>query len=277
MHVHSTGKAKPAEILKNMDKVGVDKIVMISPEPENSFSSGKKRDNAEKRLDWTATIAQKCKGRVIPFFWIDPTARNAPAMARKAVREYKMAGFKMIPDKWYPYEDRVQGAFRAMAALNVPAMFHSGILWAGGDYSRFCRPANYERFTEIDGFRFSLAHIGWPWTDETIAVCGMYRSASELDAKRYRTERKIYVDCTPGTPKLYRRDIFKKFFDPSLSYYDFESGIMFGTDDVAEHYGNDAKRVLKNDRAILKSLKASASVRKAYFHGNCEKFLAGVK
>jgi predicted TIM-barrel fold metal-dependent hydrolase len=120
------------------------------------------------------------------------------------------------------------------------------------------------------GLRFALAHCSWPWTDECIAVSGKFTAMA--GAGEVTQGRQMYVDMTPGTPKSYRADVFKRMF--SLPNYHFEEQIMFGTDAVLSDYGHPRVReIVRQDRAILKRFKASRKVLEAYFYGNFEKYL----
>ena len=70
--------------------------------------------------------------------------------------------------------------------------------------------------------RFSLAHISWPWCDELIAAYGKILNASASRAD-YRGE--MFVDITPGTPTIYRREALTKLFTVG---YDIQDNVIFG-------------------------------------------------
>ena len=82
---------------------------------------------------------------------------------------------------WYPpYDERIFPVYEKIQQLKVPILFYSGILSGNRDSSRFCRPVNFEVMIDLPKIRFALAHIGWPWTDECIAVAGRF-AADVLD------------------------------------------------------------------------------------------------
>ena len=60
--------------------------------------------------------------------------------------------------------------FRTISQADRPILFHSGILWDGKPSGPYNHPAGFESLLEVDGLRFCLAHISWPWCDELIAV-----------------------------------------------------------------------------------------------------------
>jgi predicted TIM-barrel fold metal-dependent hydrolase len=48
-------------------------------------------------------------------------------------------------------------------------VFHAGIFYDGRQ-STYCRPAYFEAVRQAPGFKGHLAHLGWPWYDEGVAV-----------------------------------------------------------------------------------------------------------
>ena len=62
-------------------------------------------------------------------------------------------------------------------------VFHAGIFYDGRQ-STYCRPAYFESVREATGFKGHLAHVGWPWYDECVAVLntttGLFETATTL-------------------------------------------------------------------------------------------------
>jgi predicted TIM-barrel fold metal-dependent hydrolase len=277
-HVHATGAEAPAQLQRGMDQAGVDKIVLFSGSPPGFPHPGAARaahagGDTRRTCEWMSELAAACQDRVIPFLWIDPTAPDSSATARTAVRDFGIRGFKMIPTRWFPYDEKLRPVFETIAGLDVPVLLHSGILFGWGDCSRFCRPVYFEKLLEYAGLRFALAHIGWPWTDECIAVAGMCRSSSEIvSTAEYATQRLMYIDTTRGTPDCYRADVFRKMMH--LDVYGFDSGLIFGTDEQGATYGRHAPGHIRKDREIFAELGVAPTFLDNYFHGNLERWLA---
>ncbi|MGQ9662842.1 MAG: amidohydrolase family protein [Kiritimatiellia bacterium] len=153
--------------------------------------------------------------------WINPLLPNACEVVEQAITELGFRGIKMIPHHWYPHDERLFPVYRKIEELGVPVVFHSGILWGHGDSSRFCQPVHYEVLINFPRIRFALAHIGWPWTDECIALAGRFAArvvrpdtGRQEHAPRALEQRvceaQMFVDITLGAPRPYRTDALLK-------------------------------------------------------------------
>ena len=95
--------------------------------------------------------------------------------------------------------------------------------------SPFNRPAEFEALLAVKGLTFCLAHIGWPWCDEMIAVYGN----SSTRTLKHADAGEMFIDLTPGTPPIYRKEALTKLFTVG---YDIEDNVIFGTDCTADDY-----------------------------------------
>jgi len=171
--------------------------------------------------------------------------------------------------------DRPRGAGRrraggggGAAAGGRPILFHSGILWDGRASASYNHPEQFEPLLEVANLRFSLAHISWPWCDELIAVYGKF-----LNARTSRPEVSVemYVDLTPGTPPIYRRDALTKLFTVG---YDVGQNAIFGSDCCAAGYNTSWTREwVQRDNGIYDELGLKPAVRQAVFGENLKRFL----
>ena len=55
--------------------------------------------------------------------------------------------------------------YNEIAKHEKPVLFHSGILWDGLNSSSTTSP-RFEALLEVNGLKFALAHVSWPWHDE---------------------------------------------------------------------------------------------------------------
>lgn len=210
-------------LCSKMKLAGIDGGVIMSPDPvKYSFVA------AEKRID---AAIELCRGMdmLFPFYWIDPMDDSAVLQVDMAAKR-GIVGFKIICSGFYPNDNRVLDVCERAASLGKPVIFHSGILWDGRDSSRYNRPCEFECLLDIKDLRFSLAHISWPWCDECIAVYGKFANACAL---RGDITSEMFVDITPGTPKMWRPDAMRKLL---CGGYDVMHNILFGSDCNVENY-----------------------------------------
>ena len=217
VHVHHRLVAGARETRQWLEESAFDIAHVFSIHPFELPDGG--RDNIEKLAD----LAREIPDRIRPLAFIDPLHPDAPKITEWAVRECGMMGLKMIPRYWYPDDDRAKEVYRVAGDLGVPIQFHCGILWLPGDTSKYSQPAGFEVMWEFPKVRFSLAHVGWPWVDECIAVLQKFKVLNRDDPSRH--PRQAMVDLTPGTPLIYRKEALRKCL--ACTGVDF---FMFGSD-----------------------------------------------
>jgi len=265
-HIHINSEADPNGLQGGMQAAGVSGGVLIS-EPPACFRVASSGAPAGARLD---NLMAWCKGEaeVYPFFWIDPMEEDALGQVARAA-ERGVAGFKVICSHHYPGDPIAMEVYAEIAHAGRPILFHSGILWDGKPSSGYCRPANFECLLEVPGLRFSLAHISWPWCDELIAVYGKFESARR---QRPDLDVEMFVDVTPGTPPIYRRDALTKLLTVG---YDIEDNVVFGTDcNTASYSAAWAREWIERDRCIYRDLELSDGTQDNLFCENLRRFIA---
>jgi len=166
-HVHS-GWEKPEKIVAEMNRHGIDKLVLFSPYPgemtneySDAFVYSSKRQREVAR--YVAEVQREHPDRIIGFIWLEPRLEDAVEILEWAIADLELKGVKMIPYHWYPYEKKLLRVYEKVEELGVPIIFHSGILFCFEDSSRYCRPVNYEVLIKYPKLRFALAHVSWPW------------------------------------------------------------------------------------------------------------------
>jgi len=263
IHIHD-GAPTPAALLERMGTAGVEGGILISLPPA-SFG-GPRRTQAE-RLDNLIAWSGSSKG-LHPFYWIDPLERDAGRQVEVAV-ERGVAGFKVICDHFPPGDPIALRVFRRIASLRKPMLFHSGILWDGKASSQYNRPAQFEAFLDVEGLVFTLAHISWPWCDELVAVYGKLLNALE---RRPGLGVEMYVDLTPGTPPIYRKEALTRLLTVG---YDVQGNLIFGTDcETGDYNAAWTREWLERDGGIYDGLGIPTAVREKIHAGNLERFLS---
>jgi len=267
VHISLLEDPSPERLQGEMGEAGVKGGLLISLPPEGhepNQASISPRARLMNVLGW-------CTGHetLFPFFWLDPLAEDALEQVEMAV-DLGISGFKVICDRFFPHDQQAMTVFRAIARQNRPILFHSGILWDGKPSSRFNRPAEFEALGGVDDLRFALAHLGWPWCDECIAVYGKL-----LAARRHfpNSGVEMYVDITPGTPPTYRAEALRRLF---LTGYDVNRNVIFGSDSRTGEYASSWVRGLASrDRVTLEEIGATPEAIEHVFGKGLLRFIHG--
>ena len=267
-HIHTdvysgTPEENQRDLLEKMHRAGVSGGVLLSLDP-TTFSS----IPAAERMDRVLALCGSQK-LLFPFYWIDPTAEGAVSEV-DAAQQKGIAGLKIICSGYYPGDPRVLAVCRRAAALGLPVLFHSGILWDGKDSSRYNRPSEFESLLEIPHLRFSLAHVSWPWCDECIAVYGKVESALSM---RKDLSCEMFVDLTPGTPRLWREEVFKKLL---CSGYHVRDNILFGSDcNTADYDAQWTAGWMELDNRLYRQLlpEDAPALMERVYHENLLRFI----
>ena len=265
-HVHILGgPVDRAGFQAQLSAAGVDGALVISIAPR-SFGSWSGDYTSRERLDnlfeWVGDSPN-----LLPFYWIDPIEDDALDQVALAVGR-GVRGFKCICNRFFPRDERAMTVFRGIADSGKPVLFHSGILFDGTDSSRYSRPVEFEPLIDIPGLKFALAHMSWPWCDELIAVFGKFESAR---SHRPGGSAEMFIDTTPGTPRIYREDALRKLFTVG---YDVRDRVMFGSDQTASRYKPDRVRnLIARDTDILRGLDVGEDVLANVTGGNLRRFL----
>ena len=227
IHIMSDGIENQMDFLQKLGQSGIDGGIVISMPPSDfpSFATtAPPHVRIQHVLNWC-----ELNPNLYPFYWIDPLDDSAAEQVDIAVDQGVM-GFKIICDRYFPWHEKAMEVYSRIAKTNRPILFHSGILWDAKHSSRFNRPSEFEVLLDIDGLRFCLAHISWPWCDELIAVYGKFMNVYR---KNPNQQVEMFIDIAPGTPPIYRKEALSKLFTVG---YDIENNVIFGTDSSANAY-----------------------------------------
>ena len=264
-HVHSIcGNIDPERLLEQMAAAGIYGGSVFSPWPESPCGGGEPYEVRMQCLDaWTKGY----EGRLYPVLFIHPLEKDASEKARDAAARGVYA-FKVICDCFYPYDEPCMELMQTIAELKKPVMFHSGVLWDGRTSSQYNRPMNFERLIEVPGLRFSLAHCSWPWYDECLALYGKFLNCFATNPD---VSAEMFLDLTPGTPIIYRRDLITKLFNCG---YDTPHNILYGTDCTANDYRPEwAASWIKRDTELFEEVGACSRILELYLAENYHRFL----
>lgn len=260
-HVHSyQGTETADEVLRSMDAAGLTRVSLFSQHPGNIRELCPPPGAAEFRaaIDHIAAIQDAAPDRVYALFWVDPRTDSLLDLVEYALVDRGLHGLKMIPNHWSACDEFLFPLYEKMEALAKPIHFHSGILYAFGDSSRFCRPALYEALINFPSLKFALAHISWPWTDECLALFGHFRSVAGTRQQPGR----MWIDCSRGTPDAWRPEALHK-----ATTFCGSGRLMYGTDTYPGQLLRSAPVMIQKDLDLLRGMELSDEQIHEFFWG----------
>jgi predicted TIM-barrel fold metal-dependent hydrolase len=265
-HSHLRGDETGAYVLEQMDAAGIERVNLFSRYPGRGRGPEETvtREEVREAIDHVAAVQAADPGRVYGLVFANPRAEGMVEEIEYGLVEKGLRGVKLIPDHWSPTDELVFPIYEKVRDLGKPIQFHAGILYGFGDSSRFCRPVLYEALVDFPGLRFSLAHIGWPWVDECIAVFGRFRAAV-----RYETQAcQMWIDTCRGTPDAWREEALRK----AIPFCGIER-LMFGVDGSPSTMASTAPVHVQKDLMILRNvIGLSEEQIETFFWGACASF-----
>lgn len=249
IHIMSNEAPQSEKLSASLARAGMTGGYFLSPPPASFAPQSTAAPSAEIRLQ---TVLNWCAGKPdwFPALWLDPLDPDAGRQVDMAVQA-GIAGFKIICTHCDPGHPSVVRIAARIAETNRPVLFHSGILWNGGDSSRYNRPAGFEALLQIRNLRFAMAHASWPWIDECLAVYGKFQHARRQDPDSHA---ELFLDLTPGTPRIYREELYRKLLGIGYAVADH---ILFGMDHLAEDYSAEGTLAwLETDRQLMRQFNA---------------------
>jgi predicted TIM-barrel fold metal-dependent hydrolase len=260
-HLHCTGRETRDDVLRALDEAEVDVGVLIAPFLGDGWSltSARSLREANRHL---ARVVRGAPDRLVGLAIVNPALPGAALDLRDAIEDLQLRGVKMVPSGWYPDDPRVQASFAVASELGLPVLFHSGI-FIDGRSSRFCRPAGFEPLRDHPGARVTLAHLGWPWTDEAIAL-GLIDRINGVPDDRAA----FRFDLSFGPPPPYRREVLARALEvlgPGL--------LQFGSDCFLPCPGAELRERRRWLEDLLAGFALDAGVRDRIFCGTAAAWL----
>lgn len=259
-HLHCSGQERRDDVLRTLDDAGVERGVLLAPFLSEGYSltDAASLGRANQHL---ATLVRGVDDRLTGLAVVNPLHPQAIEQMRRAV-DAGLSGLKMVPSGWYPYDDAVQEVFAEAARLRLPLLFHSGI-FIDGRSSRYCRPVFFEALRDHPGARVTLAHLGWPWSDEAIALGLIDRINGVPEA-----EVAFRFDLSFGAPPVYRLEMLQRallVLGPGL--------LQFGSDCFLPCPGAQLRERRRWLEELLDELEVDASARQQIFSGTAASWL----
>lgn len=214
---------EPEEFIKRLDAAGVERVLIPATQIAlggyvgTPFSGASDREELtgklERSVQRVAELADEHPGRFHGMCGINPNLRmDGVRVLEEAVRDHGFVGAHLHPYGWdRPLDDRDYYPFYAKCAeLEVPVVMQAG-------HSAEIMPSAHGKPITIDlpaiyfpQTKFVLAHTGWPWVEEAIAMAWKHPN--------------VYLGTSAHRPK---------YWDRSLIHFINTRGkrkVLFGTD-----------------------------------------------
>jgi predicted TIM-barrel fold metal-dependent hydrolase len=223
-HTHLSGSESGESadgILACFEEVGVQTAFLIAPllDLKSWQITGEHLPDLRAHNDYAADVCSRAAERLLGFAVLDPNPGLANGSlaaavdlmveeARRCYHELGLRAIKMVPAGWYPNDPELVRLYRELETLGMFVLFHSGIFIDGAE-GNFCRPAYFEALRQAPTLRVQLAHMGWPWLDEAVAVLEMETELHGQTPERWQ----FRADLSFGPPADWQLESFQKSLD----------------------------------------------------------------
>jgi hypothetical protein len=134
--------------------------------------------DAEIPNDRIAAYVSQHPDRLVGFASIDPSdPKAASAELARARDELGMRGVVVSPaaQGFHPSNSQAMLVFAEVAQRSMPIVFTSGVHIAPASKLEYAQPVLLDEIArELPGLRIVIAHMGYPWTHETIVLLGKH-------------------------------------------------------------------------------------------------------
>jgi hypothetical protein len=261
-HLHTSGREAAGEVLRTLDDAGVELAVLLAPFLDGSKTRFHNPAALRAGNEHVGNLVRGHEDRLIGFAVVNPARPSALDDLDEAVQRYGLRGLKLVPSGWYPFDDCAHRIYERAAGLDIPILFHSGI-FIDGRSGRFCQPVFYEAVRDHPSLRVTLAHLGWPWTDEANAV-GLIDRINGVNPK----ESQFRFDISFGPPPIYRRQVLERALEvlgPDL--------LQFGSDRFLPCSGQHIKDALDEVERLMDDLGVGSTDRQKVMSGTAAAWL----
>lgn len=202
-HIHCSGRERADQVLATLDEADIDVAVLLAPflDAPYDLQDATSLRAANRHL---AALVSGRRDRLRGFAVVNPRHPDAVADCREALESLGLDGVKLVPSGWFPHDDCARALFDYLSSVPRPVLFHSGI-FIDGRSGRYCRPVEFEALRDYPTLKVTLAHLGWPWCDEAIAVGLIDRIKGVAPA-----DCQFRFDLSFGAPPVYRREVLHR-------------------------------------------------------------------
>lgn len=191
--------------------------------------------------------------RVIKFISVDPLKSNSEEELKKLIKDCEPAGVKFHPQLqgFHPLDKRAIKMYSIINSFGLPIVFHTGTSGVGSGVKSnirldYGRPLYFDEIAIMfPDIKIILAHFGWPWTEEAIAIA--------------LHKPNVYLDLSGWAPKYIPEIIWK--YSQRL-----QDKLLFGSD-----YPLISQERWLNE---FKEIKIPETIKEKILKNNAEKILS---
>jgi len=161
------------QMIEGMDKARVAKTVLCSINMETMMMDGLEGYKVPNEI--IAKAVSQYPDRFIGFACVDPRKGYlAIKELELAVRELGLVGLgELLPSniELYPNDKLMYPLYEKVLELDIPIIVHSGQIFDPGTKLKYSNPIFVDDVArDFPSLKLIVAHFGWPWMEETIAV-----------------------------------------------------------------------------------------------------------
>jgi len=155
-------------LLREMDICGIQRAVLLPINCKKSHGC-ELPSNQE-----VAEVAKRNSGRLVGFASVDPnTGDDAIRELRRSRDQLGLRGLKLNPalQDFDPTGSQALAIFKEAERLDMPILIHTGITFCNRFSMKHSQPLLLDDVArKHPKLRICLAHMGWPWVWDTVAV-----------------------------------------------------------------------------------------------------------
>ncbi|MFQ5648911.1 MAG: amidohydrolase family protein [bacterium] len=159
--------------LLQMDVAGIEKSVLLP------IDCASRTGVSISTNEIVAALCEKTD-RFIGFASVDPNDPKAPEHLEKGIKELNLKGLKLSPaTQGFDPTDRNLAfpVYEKAEQLGIPVIFHAGMSWEPETKLMPGHPGRLEEAaTEFPELNIVIAHFGWPWVLESVALSLKYKN-----------------------------------------------------------------------------------------------------
>lgn len=156
--------------IRQLDAAGVDKAVIATLDCTTAHGAAVVPNDALAHL-----VGQS--DRLMGFASVDPNDSAAPAALEHAIETLGLKGLNLDPalQRFQPDGENALHVYEKADALGIPITFQMGMNWAPRARIADARPIDLEvAAATFPNLRIVVAHCGWPYTMEALALAIKY-------------------------------------------------------------------------------------------------------